>query len=145
MLLFDIVMSRFDVIAPYKGALSRSMPSAQRTGRSPGPSSSVQWMLQAAGIATDGMTGRLRIGGLPRSTASVLRVWLDDDDPAMARTMAALDRRLRRGERTLRNVEDTGSPRLSLGHRRTRPDAQASCAGGVGRPDAGSGRETGSV
>ena len=41
--------------------------------------------------------------------ASVFGVWLEDDDPGLARTMAALDRRLRRGERTLRGVEQVGS------------------------------------
>ena len=39
----------------------------------------------------------------------MFRVWLEDDDPGHARTMAALDRRLRRGERTLRNAEQVGS------------------------------------
>ena len=31
--------------------------------------------------------------------ASVLRTWLDDDDPGLARTLAALDRGLARGAR----------------------------------------------
>ena len=30
-----------------------------------------------------------------------MRVWLDDDDPGLARTMAALDKRLRRAERAV--------------------------------------------
>jgi hypothetical protein len=66
-------------------------------------------MLEAAGIATDGPTGALRIGGLALTYASVFRVWLEDDDPGLARTMAALDRRLRRGERTMRSIEHAGS------------------------------------
>jgi hypothetical protein len=31
--------------------------------------------------------------------ASVLRTWVDDEDPGLARTMAALDRALARGQR----------------------------------------------
>ena len=57
--LFDIVMTRFDVLAPYKAALKSIMP--RRRGR-PAPArallSSQHWMLQAAGIGTDGADGR---------------------------------------------------------------------------------------
>ena len=56
--------------------------------------SSMHWMLQAAGIATDGASGSMRVTGLATLYASVFRVWLEDDDPGHARTMAALDRRL---------------------------------------------------
>ena len=71
--------------------------------------SSMHWMLQAAGIGTDGVGGGLRVSGLAMVYASVFRVWLEDDDAGLARTMAAFDRRLRRGERTVRNVEQAGS------------------------------------
>ncbi|HEX2257777.1 MAG TPA: TetR/AcrR family transcriptional regulator, partial [Afifellaceae bacterium] len=40
-----------------------------------------------------------RAQGLALVWARVMRVWLDDDDPGLARTMAALDRRLREAER----------------------------------------------
>ena len=45
------------------------------------------------------------MAGLGLTYASVFRVWLQDDDPGLARTMAALDRRLRRGERALGGIE----------------------------------------
>jgi hypothetical protein len=35
-----------------------------------------------------------------------MQTWLEDDDPALARTMARLDRELRRGERVLEQAED---------------------------------------
>ena len=63
-------------------------------------------MLHAAGIGTDGVEGGLKVAGLASVYASVFRTWLDDDDPGLARTMAALDRRLRRGERTYARIED---------------------------------------
>jgi hypothetical protein len=63
-------------------------------------------MLTAAGIDTSGPRGAVRIAGLSSVYASVFRIWLEDEDPGLARTMAALDRRLRSGERTLTTVED---------------------------------------
>jgi hypothetical protein len=103
----------------------------------------MHWMLEAAGIATDGATGGLRVTGLATVYASVFRTWLQDDDPGQARTMAALDRRLRRGERTLRNVEDVGA----VLHRLVTdaPGLMRSILRGGARPDGGSGREAGGV
>ena len=104
--LFDIVMTRFDVLGPYKAALKSIHASGAADFALAGPYlSSQHWMLQAAGIGTDGPTGALRVAGLGLAYASVFRVWLEDDDPGMAKTMAALDRRLRRGERTLGGLE----------------------------------------
>jgi hypothetical protein len=58
---------------------------------------SMQWMLSAADINAAGPKGVLRGQGLALLYASVLRTWLEDDDPGLARTMAALDRALSRG------------------------------------------------
>lgn len=108
--LFDVVMTRFDVLAPYKNALKSIHAAGQADLSMAGPLlRSMHWMLEAAGISTDGHGGRVRVAGLAAVYASVFRTWLDDDDPGLARTMAALDRRLRGGERTLRNVEQFGS------------------------------------
>ena len=108
--LFDIIMSRFDVLAPYKAALKSIHASGGADFALAGPYlSSQHWMLQAAGIGTEGAGGALRVAGLGLTYASVFRVWLEDDDPGLARTMAALDRRLRRGERTLDGIEQLGS------------------------------------
>jgi ubiquinone biosynthesis protein COQ9 len=41
----------------------------------------------------------LRAQGLAILFVSVLRTWLADDDPGLARTMSALDRALARGQR----------------------------------------------
>ncbi|MCL4765956.1 MAG: TetR family transcriptional regulator [Hyphomicrobiaceae bacterium] len=106
--IFEILMTRFDVLAPYKEAL-RSIAGGSRA---PDPAfvctflASQHWMLQAAGIDTSGVRGGMKVSGLAGVYASVLRTWLKDDDPGLARTMAALDRRLRRGERAMSNVED---------------------------------------
>ena len=104
--LFEVVMSRFDALQTYRPALRSIAASAQ-----PDPVlaravlASQAWMLHAAGIGTDGVEGGLKVAGLASVYASVFRTWLDDD-PGLARTMAALDRRLRRGERTYARIED---------------------------------------
>lgn len=101
--IFDVIMTRFDVLAPYKAAIksiadSRPMDSAILKKAW----ASQAWMLHAAGIPTDGPLGSMRVAGLGSIYASVAGTWLEDTDPGLARTMAALDRRLKRGEETMR-------------------------------------------
>ena len=104
--LFEVIMSRFDVLAPYKTALksiTKSMPTD--TSLIMPYLNAQRWMLTAAGIDADGPSGLVRTTGLASVYTSVFRTWLDDDDPGMARTMAALDRRLRRGESTIKSFD----------------------------------------
>ncbi len=113
--IFEVVMSRFDVLAAYKPALrsvAGSWPAEAALVRA--VAASQAWMLRAAGISAEGLEGQARAAGLTAVYASVFRTWLDDDDPGQARTMAALDRRLRRGERTLKSVEEIRSKLCSL-------------------------------
>ena len=108
--LFDIVMSRFEAMQPYKPALKRI---ASHLCCRPGEAaallgSSLQsqyWMLEAAGVKLDGPGGALRVGGLATIYGKVFCVWLDDDTPTLDKTMAALDRRLGKGERMLSGIE----------------------------------------
>lgn len=105
--LFEVIMCRFDVLTPYRMAL-RSIAH----GALPDPAhvrpvlESQRWMLEAAGVNTAGLEGGFKVAGLATVYGSVFRVWLTDDDPGQARTMAALDRRLRRGERTLTRIDE---------------------------------------
>ena len=105
--LFEVIMSRFDVLAAYKPALKSIAASwtldpsvACAVGQSQA------WMLRAAGIRAEGIEGQARAAGLAAVYASVYRTWLSDDDPGLAKTMAALDRHLRRGERALQSIDD---------------------------------------
>jgi AcrR family transcriptional regulator len=105
--LFDVIMSRFDVLAPYKPALksiTATWPTDPALLRA--LSLSQAWMLRAAGIPAEGLEGQVKGAGLGALYASVFRTWLQDDDAGLARTMAALDRRLRRGESTLNSIDD---------------------------------------
>ncbi len=97
--LFDVLMRRFDALAPYKDGLaalardgSASPIAAARGGIR--LLRSMAWMLEAAGISSAGPLGALRTEGLAAVYVGALLVWLNDDTPDMAKTMAALDRRL---------------------------------------------------
>jgi ubiquinone biosynthesis protein COQ9 len=108
--LFDLIMTRFDVLAPYKGALRRI--SAYLCCR-PGEAASLAcstlasqyWMLAGAGAKLDGAGAAVRVAGLTAIYARVFEVWLDDKSPSLDKTMAALDKRLARGERMLNRAE----------------------------------------
>jgi len=102
--LFDVLMRRLEVLGPHKGAIRSLVRSARRNppvalALNALTARSMQWMLTAADINAVGPGGALRAQGLALLYASVLRTWVDDDDPGLARTMAALDRELARGAR----------------------------------------------
>lgn len=102
--LFDVLMRRIEILTPHKPAVRSLLRSARRN---PGLAlalsglavRSQQWMLTAADISASGPGGVMRAQGLALLFASVLRTWINDDDPGLARTMAALDRALARGQR----------------------------------------------
>src|SRR6266566_1021488 len=102
--LFDVLMRRLEALAPHKAAIRSLMGSARRhpplaLALNAMAVRSQQWMLTAADMDAAGPRGMLRAQGLAMLYASVLRTWVDDDDPGQARTMAALDRELARGAR----------------------------------------------
>lgn len=108
--LFEVIMSRFDVLEPYKSALKSIASSGLPELAQFAPLFATQgWMLEAAGIDLGGLGGQARAAGLATVYASVFRTWLEDEDQGHSRTMAALDRRLRRGQRTLERVDDVCS------------------------------------
>jgi AcrR family transcriptional regulator len=108
---FDVMMRRLDAMAPYKAALRRiawavrfdalTMAALNQVGLN-----SQRFMLAAAGISTEGPLGLLKLQGAVIVFANTLETWFEDDDPALAKTMARLDRELRRGERVLDRAED---------------------------------------
>jgi AcrR family transcriptional regulator len=102
--LFDVLMRRLEKLAPHRQAIRSLMRSAR--GNPPLTLAlnrlavrSQKWMLAAAGAGGSGPRGALRAQGLAVLFNSVLRTWVRDDDPGLARTMAALDRALARGQR----------------------------------------------
>lgn len=129
--LFDVLMRRLDALAPYKEAVRSLMISARRN---PGLAfalnamsvRSQHWMLEAAGINASGPRGALRAQGAALMFARVLSVWVDDEDQAHDRTMAALDRSLISAERWAGFLDDLCAiPRCVLRGPRRRRRARA--------------------
>jgi AcrR family transcriptional regulator len=109
--LFDVLMRRLDAMAPHREALRAIVEWAKRDPVSAAALNSValnsmRFMLEAADISSEGAVGSVKLQGLVLAWMRILDVWFDDDDPAYARTMAALDRELTRGETLVARVED---------------------------------------
>ena len=103
---FDLLMRRFDALQPYRSALEvldRELPSDPVAALAAGAGllRSITWMLEAAGIATGGIGGAVAVKLTTAAYFMTLRVWLPDQTPDLAPTMAELDRRLRGIERWL--------------------------------------------
>ena len=102
--LFEVVMRRFDVLNANREAY-RSIIFA--TARDPGAAAlmvcsvrqSLIRTLAAAGIESSGLMGALRVKGLGLVGMYSLKVWLKDDSADLSKTMAALDRALKKAER----------------------------------------------
>lgn len=109
--LFDVIMTRFETLQPYKAGIKRIL---EDLPYEPGSAAcqilptlgSQYWMLTAAGAGAEGLQGAFRLPGAAAAYAATFKVWLDDEDPGLAKTMAALDKRLRRGESLARRCED---------------------------------------
>ena len=139
--LFDVLMRRIETLTPHKAAVRSLARSARRNpalalALNGMAVRSQQWMLTAADISASGPKGMLRAQGLAALFGSVLRTWLDDDDPGLARTMSALDRALARGQRVSGILDDLARipvclSRLGSRRRRRRDgdgDAEATVA-----------------
>lgn len=134
--LFDVLMRRLDALAPYKhgmegiAAWTRSDPiAAAAVNRL--DVNSMRFMLEAAGADSEGAVGALKLQGLALAWERVLRVWLRDGDQGLAKTMAALDRELSRGEKLVARAQDMNrlaAPLFSLARslfeRRGRPSRE---------------------
>jgi AcrR family transcriptional regulator len=109
--LFDILMRRLEALTPHKEAVRSLLRSAARNpalamALNGFAVRSLEFMLTAADIDTAGTKGVIRAQGLALLYGRVLWVWLDDEDPGLARTMAALDRELSRGQRWAGFIDD---------------------------------------
>ena len=117
--LFDILMRRLEVMAPYREGLREATAWIRRNpvaalAMNQVVLGSMRFMLEAAGIEIEGgAAGAIKLQGLAFAWARIIAAWLDDDDPGLSRTMADLDRELTRGERAAAGVDrlnDLASP-----------------------------------
>jgi len=102
--LFYLLMQRIDVLQTHREgvlALLRALPNQPQTALLLGCATrrSMRWLLQAAGVATHGIRGDLRVKGLVGVWLWALRAWQGDETTDMSHTMAAVDTALQRAER----------------------------------------------
>lgn len=132
--LFDVLFSRLELLKPHKAAI-RSI--ARAACRDPILAlelnriemTAMVWMLASSGIDASGGRGAIRAQGLVLVWAKVMRVWLNDEDPGLAKTMAELDKGLRRGERAVMRMDRLC--RFLCGSRRGTQDKAAPDTGEV--------------
>jgi AcrR family transcriptional regulator len=127
--LFDVLMRRFDAMAPYKAALKNindwamrdplALPSLNQLALN-----SLRFMVEAAGLSSEAPLGALKLQGLALAWTHVFHIWLADDSADNSRTMAALDHELVRGEALVeradearRRLEPVARPLIGLAER----------------------------
>jgi len=108
--LFDVLMRRLEAMAPYREGVREAIASLRREpvaalAMNQVAMNSMRFMLEAAGIEAQGAAGAIKLQGLALAWGRVIQVWLDDDDPALSKTMAELDRVLTRGERAVAGLD----------------------------------------
>lgn len=107
--LFDTMMRRYDLLVPQREAVRRLRGDLRRDpgaalALAPAVDRAMAVVLEAAGLASDGLRGRLRRQGLALVHARVLAVWVDDDTADLSRTMVSLDRQLKTAERRIGQI-----------------------------------------
>jgi AcrR family transcriptional regulator len=99
--LFELLMRRFDALknhrAGLKAILRGSIGDPATLCGVPATLNAMAWMLEGAGLSSEGWRGHVRCLALTRAYAATFRTFLDDDSEDLAKTMAALDRRLKAG------------------------------------------------
>jgi AcrR family transcriptional regulator len=108
--LFDVLMRRLEAMTPYREGVREAIAWLRREpvaalAMNQVSTNSMRFMLEAAGIEARGAAGAVKLQGLALAWGRVLQIWLDDDDPALSKTMAELDRMLTRGERAVAGLD----------------------------------------
>ena len=101
--LFETVMARLDAMGPHRAvliAIARAEGPLQLAPRLP---RTARALLEAAGIDAGGPVGAARIAAMTAVWARVLQVWRDDEG-ALNRTMAEIDRQLKRMRSALKRI-----------------------------------------
>jgi AcrR family transcriptional regulator len=101
--LFEAVMARLEVMAPHRDALVAIARAEGLAMLGPRLPFTARALLEAAGIDTGGPRGAARVAAMTAVWVRVLQVWRDDEG-ALNRTMAEIDKRLRQMRDRLKRV-----------------------------------------
>jgi len=101
--LFELIMRRFEAMEPHRAAV---LAMEHGLDRDPTLMASAhqrhvrcaRWVLAIAGMEADGMTGQARAQGLGVIIGQARAAWRGDNAGDFAKTMASLDKNLRRAE-----------------------------------------------
>lgn len=97
--MFEVLMSRFDALEPFKDAAKELGKAARRDPKLAGVIAmrlpqSMALMLSMAKVRAKGLRAPLQVAGLVGLWLQVARTWLKDDSEDLSKTMAALDKAL---------------------------------------------------
>ena len=101
--LFEAVMARLEAMAPHRTALGAGDGDQGRAALLPRLPLTARALLEVSGIDTGGARGAARIAAMTAVWARTLQVWRDDEG-ALNRTMAEIDKRLRQMQARLKRV-----------------------------------------
>jgi AcrR family transcriptional regulator len=101
--LFDVLMRRIETLTPYKPAFKRLADEGIRAPLAGlaiafSVDRAMPWMLEAAGIPSAGLAGRIKAKALAAVYLCAVKAWLKDDSADLGPTMGALDKALNRAE-----------------------------------------------
>jgi hypothetical protein len=101
--LFDLIMRRFEAMEPHRAAVLAMEAGVDRdpillAAAHQRNVRCARWVLALAGLEADGMTGQARAQGLGVIIGQARAAWRDDAAGDFTKTMASLDKNLRRAE-----------------------------------------------
>lgn len=104
--LFDVLMHRIEALTPYKSAFTRL---AREGATAPlavlavafSIDRAMPWMLEAAGISSSGLAGKIKAKALAAVYLTGVKAWLKDESSDLGPTMGALDKAFTRSESLL--------------------------------------------
>jgi len=101
--LFDLIMKRFEAMEPHRDAVLSIDAQQDRDPLALNAAHQrhvrcARWVLALAGLEADHMTGQARAQGLGVIIGQARAAWRADSDGDFAKTMASLDKNLRRAE-----------------------------------------------
>ncbi|HEX5794229.1 MAG TPA: helix-turn-helix domain-containing protein [Geminicoccaceae bacterium] len=98
---FELMMARLEALVPFRPGLARLARSARGDpclvlATAWHLERSLAWLQDAAGLRSSGLRASLARRALGAAYLQALRVWFDDEAADLGRTMAELDKQLRR-------------------------------------------------